>query len=508
MRSDKTSAVCLSALCFCIAVFVHSVSGFSQGNTGNANRTYQPSWESLDAHPLPEWFDDAKFGMFIDYGLYSVAGWAPRIEDKTKAMYPDWYVHRMYTDPKFIEYHKRVWGEDFERDDFIPLFQATHYDPENIVRVAKEAGMKYIVLFCKHHDGFCLWPSSYTARDVVDMGPRRDLVRPLIDACRRQGLKFGFYFSVDEWEYPVLDENGNRMVRLWSNNPEDKIVPYDEEEMKGKITGKVPVRDFIADYIYPQAIEFIDDYDPDILWFDGEWDRPAEYYRTKEMVAYFYNRAEGRKEVVVNDRLGKGCRDVHGDVFTSEYGNRASDYYGQDVVAEHVHKWEENRGISQSFGYNREDTDENVQTPEQLIEMLVDIVSRNGNLLLITNLDGQGAIPAVYQSRLRETGKWLEQNGEAIYGTKPHKVSGEGGNIRYTRKGNTVYAICFNYPSVLSLENISPTWKTVVTLLGHEGALKWDFKSPAFTVEVPDLSGKDAVLRYAYVFKIENVEVQ
>lgn len=479
----------------------------NQAVAQTASPKYEPTWESLEKHPLPQWFDDAKFGMFIDYGLYSVAGWAPRVDDKTKAMYPDWYVNRMYTQKETIEYHQRVWGKDFQRDDFIPLFTASQYDPENIVKVAVEAGMKYIVLFCKHHDGFCLWQSSYTHRDVGDMGPKRDLVKPLIDACNKAGLKFGFYFSVDEWEYPIIDKDGTKKTRIWTKDPAKELIPYDEKAMKGKISGKIPVRDFINDYIYPQVIEFIDKYDPDILWFDGEWDRPAEYYKTKEMVAHFYNHAEGRKEVAVNDRLGKGERDVHGDFFTSEYGNRASEYYGAKKVEEKSHKWEECRGISQSFGYHREDTDENVQTPEQLIHMLVSIVSRNGNLLLITNLDGNGAMPQVYKTRLKATGDWLSVNSEAIYGSYPWKTFSEGETIWYTRKNNTVYAICLKLPEKeLLLNAVKPSGSTVITMLGKEGQVKWKEANGKLVIDVPQMAENQKLSKYAYVFKISGVE--
>ena len=326
-----------------------------------------------------------------------------------------------------------------------------------------------------------------------------------MDACRRAGLKFGFYFSVEEWEYPIIVENGEKKVRLWAKEPEDKLIPYNEKDMRGKITGKIPVKNFIDDYIYPQAIEFIDRYDPDILWFDGEWDRPADYYRTREITAYFYNNAEGRKEVAVNDRLGKGERDLHGDFFTSEYGNRASEYYGSEKIDDAVHKWEECRGISQSFGYNREDTDKNVQTSQQLIHMLIDIVSRNGNLILITNLDGNGAMPEIYQKRLNAAGNWLSKNGEAIYGARQWKVPGEDDTILYTRKQDAVYAISIRWPGKrLALSSVTPTWKTAVTMPGREGVLPWRYDGGILYIETPEMpSGKE---EYAYVFKITGVE--
>ncbi|HZZ20530.1 MAG TPA: alpha-L-fucosidase, partial [Opitutaceae bacterium] len=367
----------------------------------SSRKNYRPTLSSLRSHPSPEWFDDVKFGMFIDYGLYSVAGYAPKKEKG--AMYPDWYLQRMYDDPATAKYHAEKWGKDFQRDDFIPLFTADNFDPEKIAQIAEETGMRYVVPFCKHHDGFCLWPSSFTHRNVATMGPKRDLIGPLNDACRKRNLKFGFYFSLEEWEYPVL-QDGTKMLRTWTklDGEPDKIVPYDEAAVAGKIAGKIPVKDFIGDYIIPQANEFVDKYDPDILWLDGDWTAMAEEIGSPEIVSHFYNQAEGRKEVAANDRFGRFLRFNSGDFSTSEYGAKNSER------SKVLRKWEECQGASQSFGYNWQDTEKNMKSAEELIDMLVGIVSENGNLLLVVNLDGKGAMPDYMRDRLLEVGRWLK----------------------------------------------------------------------------------------------------
>ncbi|MDR3217363.1 MAG: alpha-L-fucosidase, partial [Dysgonamonadaceae bacterium] len=153
---------------------------------------YSPDVNSIRTHTCPEWFRDAKFGMFIDWGLYSVAGWSPKREKG--AMYPDWFMADMVHGKGHKEYVKKTYGDGFQPDDFIPMFTAENYQPEKLMQIAADAGMKYVIPFCKHHDGFCLWPSSYTDRDAMDMGPHRDLIRPLVNECSRLGLKFGFYF--------------------------------------------------------------------------------------------------------------------------------------------------------------------------------------------------------------------------------------------------------------------------------------------------------------------------
>jgi alpha-L-fucosidase len=444
----------------------------SPGAPGQAARgavRFKPTLKSLRTHPTPEWLHDVKFGMFIDYGLYSVAGYAPKKE--TGPMYPDWYLFNMYHEPEVVKYHKATWGDHFQRDDFIPLFKAEAFDPEGLAALAAEAGMRYVVPFCKHHDGFCLWPSSFTKRNVMDMGPKRDLIGPLNEACRKRGLKFGFYFSLEEWEYPVIHD-GRKMVRMWTtvDGQPGSIVPFDERELSGKISGKVPVRDFVADYIIPQATEFIDRYDPDILWFDGEWEDDVEDTGSREIVCHFYNQAAGRKDVASNDRLGRFMRFNVGDFFTSEYGSRNTERMSV------LHKWEECRGVSQSFGYNWQDTEKNIIGAGDLIDMLVRIVSDNGNLLLVVNLDGKGAMPDYIRNRLRDVGRWLKVNGEAIYSTRPWLVASQGERLRFTRSkdGRYLYAIHRGWPQ--GAVEIGDLWldaSSRVTMLGADQALSW-----------------------------------
>jgi alpha-L-fucosidase len=438
------------------------------GTKAKGEGAYKPTLSSIARHVTPEWLNDVKFGMFIDYGLYSVAGYAPKKE--TGAMYPDWHLYRMYEMPEVIEYHRAKWGKDFQRDDFIPLFTAENFDPENIAKVAEDAGMRYVVPFCKHHDGFCLWPSSFTRRNAMELGPKRDLIGPLSDACGRRGLKFGFYFSLEEWEYPVI-QDGKKMLRTWTktDGQPDLIVPFDESAMAGKITGKIPVNDFVKDYIIPQANEFIDRYDPDILWLDGDWTANAEDIGSREIVSHFYNKAVGRKEVAANDRLGRFLRFNSGDFFTSEYG--ASNTERSKLL----HKWEECRGASQSFGYNWQDTEKNMTSAEDLIDMLVSIVSENGNLLLVVNLDGKGAMPAYIRDRLYDVGRWLKVNGEAIYNSRPWLIASQD-NIRFTRskEGKYLYAIHKGRPQgEVVLHNLWLDTSSRIVMLGVGEPLEW-----------------------------------
>jgi alpha-L-fucosidase len=465
----------------------------------NNKGKWKPTAVSIDSHQTPEWFKDAKFGMFIDWGLWSVAGWAPKNEGK--AMYPDWYEYRLDTDSSFIKYHEKNWGKDFKRDDFIPLFTAREYNPEKLAKLAVEAGMKYIVPFCKHHSGFCLWPSTYTQRDAGDMGPKKDLIKPLVESCKGQGLKFGFYFSLEEWEYPIINDEGNLINRIWGG----KTEPYSKDFEK-KSSGKIAVKNFAEDYLVPQGTEFIDKYDPDILWFDGEWSTSVYDLHSYDIAAYFYNKAQGRKEVAVNDRYGvetdgKWLRFKRGDFFTSEYNDHG------DINK--IHTWEECRGISQSFGYNWQDKEDNVISSEEFIKMFIDIVSNGGNLLLIVNLDGKGALPVIQEKRLKDIGRWLKVNSEGIYGTRTYSITSEG-NVRYTcsKDRKIVYAITTIWPGEkLELKSVLPKSGSNIYLLGEEEPLKWshDRAKGLTTILVPDNLQKELnrPCKYAYTFRIE-----
>ena len=275
---------------------------------------WKPNGKSLDKHECPEWFKDAKFGIFIDWGLWSLASWCP--PKKEGAMYPDWYELRMYSNFYskspfwgYRNYHIKNWGEDFQRDHFIPLFKASDFNSEELAELFSECGAKYVVPFSKHHSGFCLWPSSYTHRDVMDMGPKRDIMSPLAEACKKLGMKFGFYFSLSEWEYPLLKEDGTLANFSWN-----KEIPY-SDDMEYKASGKIAVKDFVNEYIIPQAAEFIEKYSPDILWFDADWADKASALGGYDIAAYFYNISQ--KPVAVNDRYGLGEPDEIKGRFTA-----------------------------------------------------------------------------------------------------------------------------------------------------------------------------------------------
>lgn len=423
----------------------------------NAEGKWHATGASIDRHKCPDWFVDAKLGIFIDWGPWSLAAYCPYI--KGNRLYPDWYELRFDADyPKnnryygMREYHEKNWGKDFKRDHFLDLFKARRFDAPAMMKVFRECGAKYVVPFLKHHGGFCLWDSSYTFRDSVDQGPHRDLAREMADACRAEGLKFGLYTSSPgEWEYPVLKDDGS--IAIASQNDRKNLKPY-TPDMEYLASGKVAVRDITREYQIPQTVEFIDKYDPDLIWYDYDWTIMATESGGYDIAAYFYNNAEGRKEVAVNDRYGLApaselvgqpepvlkrgwLRTVRGDFFTDEWGDTSD-----CLSPEKWHPWESCSGISKAYGNHWMETEDMVMSEREFICYFADIVARGGNLLLLVNLDGQGAMVEHQKKRLLQIGDWLKKNGEAIYATRIlPPFSTPAVDYTQSKDGKTAYAI-------------------------------------------------------------------
>jgi len=441
---------------------------------GSAQR-FQPTWESLDRRASREWFDDAKFGIFIHWGLYSVPAWGP------KGKYAEWYWRRIVQDREkngeFWQFHERTYGANVRYQDFADDFRAELWEPAEWAALFKRAGARYVVLTSKHHDGFALWPSAHSWNwNSADVGPHRDLAGDLAKAVRAEGLKFGFYYSLLEWYHP-----------LYTNRSTDPKI-----------------RRYVSEHMIPQMKDLVERYQPSILWTDGEWDHPDEVFRSTEFLAWLFNEAPNRDEVVVNDRWGKETRSRHGSFYTTEYGKV---FEGDTLAASAArHKWEETRGMGASFGYNRNEKLEDYRTSRELIHLLVQTVARGGNLLLNVGPTADGRIPVIMQQRLADIGAWLTTNGEAIYGTRRWRETGEGAKLHYTRKGAVVYAIALEHPGdalVLAAPRTGPA--TRVSLLGHDAPLRWKVEGGRLHVEIPRRSPDDEKVRHAYVFRLDGV---
>ena len=440
----------------------------------NEKGAWKPTWESLDQHQVPEWYRDAKLGVMLNWGMHSVPAW-----DKNRggAMYPDAYGCEMYRDATVKAHHAQHWGTDFQWDDFIPLFKAESYDPDALVNLFKEAGARYIITMSKHHDGVAWWDSQWTKRNFVQMGPKKDLLTPLMAAAKQRDLKVVLYFCYEEWATAMLGEDDKPCYRIWNWGTYAGIHPLTPESRR-RVSGNISVKNYYDQYMTPLVKEMIDRFDPDGLWMDGEWATPAETLRSRELAAYLYNKAEGRKAVFVNDRYGSGTRGKHGDVFCSEYNTTQS----------YTHPWEECQGISQSFAYNYEDNEQSLGPPARLIHRFIDIVSKNGNLAIICGPDASGVYPENVVRRLKALGAWLKVNGEGIYATRVLPPYQEG-TVCYTRSkdGKFAYAICKQWPGKsLTLKGVRAAEGFKITMLGVNESLAWRQDEEGLTIAIPD----------------------
>ncbi|MFZ1932177.1 MAG: alpha-L-fucosidase [Thermoguttaceae bacterium] len=461
----------------------------------NEKGPWQPTCKSLDRHRAPEWFRDAKLGIMLNWGLHSVPAWdQPR---SGTARYPDAYGCWMYTLPDHIAHHAKCWGSDFQYDDFFTLFRAEKYDPEALASLFEESGARYLITMSKHHDGVAWWDSQWTKRNFVQIGPKRDLLSPLMAAARKRGFKTIMYFCYEEYATALLDANDAPCYRIWNLGTFAGTHPLTAESRR-RVSGNIPVRNYYDHYMTPLVKEMIDRFDPDGLWMDGDWTTPPETLRSLELTAYFYNRSAGRKEVLVNDRLGLGVRENHGDYRISEYNVATAQSLSRP--------WEECQGISQSFAYNYEDNDESLGPPARLIHRLIDVVSHNGNLAIIGGPRASGVYPDNILQRLRALGAWLKVNGEAICATRILPPCQEG-NVSYTRSKDAkcAYAICKQWPGTsLTLSAVRAEDDATIRLIGISAPLAWKQDERGLIVQLPAAlqDEKERPCQHAWVLKI------
>jgi alpha-L-fucosidase len=473
------------------------------------NGKYKANYESLSQHKTPEWFMDAKFGIAINYGIYSVAGAGE--QGYGGNYYTDTYTNSMYGSLK--SYHTKTWGEDFERDDFIPLYNARYLDADEYLELFKQTGAKYFTVFLNHRStGMLLWNSEYTFRDSKDMSPNRDLAGEFKMACKKQGIRFCAYFNLEDTDYPIINpENNDLYIREWTvidpkqpaqNGSYEILRKFDPSTEQRRLQGKIPVYDYVDDYLLPISKELIDKYEPDYIWFDGGWKRPAWYYKSHKMVAYFYNKNEGKKDVLVNCRMGADLYGKLGDVAISEGGNL-------DGI-ERTMYWEEISPMGRNFAYDKWENDDNTPSSTDLIRMLVRIVARGGNFLLIVAPDGEGKIPDCQAKRLNEIGKWLKTNGEAIFKTRPHTIFREedkfGNTTFYTQSKDQKYSYAIATKlgdNRMILTRAKAKEGTSIRLLGYDKDLDWFNSKWGLNIMIAEKVLKDLPCSHAWTFRFE-----
>jgi len=347
-----------------------------------------PSWEELRARPFPTWFQDAKLGIFIHWGVYSVPAFSG------KEQYAEWFLRGIQEEDTLrVRFMKEHFGEEFEYRDFAPLFRAELFDPDAWADLFKRAGASYVVLVSKHHDGYALWPSDYARNwNSVDVGPGRNLVGELTYSVRKAGLRMGLYYSLAEWNNPL---------HRWYTDPPDSIGPYVEQHM------------------IPQFKELVSAYRPDVLFADGEWLNTAEQWHARELIQWYFETVG--PDAVVNNRWGAG----------SDIGFLTPEYSAG--LEETSRPWAEVRGLGRSFGLNRNEPLEAYMSPGALVRRFATAVAAGGGMILNVGPGADGQIPLLQQERLLQLGGWLDTNWEAIYGSRPWVRAGEDREVTLER---------------------------------------------------------------------------
>lgn len=458
-----------------------------------ARGPFRPEWDSLRNYRVPEWYADAKFGIFIHWGLYSVPAYAN-----------EWYTRNLYNpDDDAGKHHRETYGEPtkFGLKDFIPMFRAEKWDPRDWARLFKRAGARFVVPVAEHHDGFALYDTGLSRWNAVRMGPKRDLIGDLSKALKKEGLVFGL--STHRAEHWWFMDYGTKF-------PSDVTDPaFADFYGPARHDHEVPDEAFLDDW-QARTCELITKYDPQVLYFDWWIEQPAFAARRREIAAFYYNRAaRARKGVVLNYK---------NDAFPE--GAAVLDIERGTLPGIRPLTWQTCTSVGwKSWGYLEK---EDYKDAGVLLRDFIDIVSKNGVLLLNIGPRPDGTIPDEAVARLTEFGDWLGVNGEAIYGTRPWLDYGEGpnraqggmftegkvtygeGDVRYTRKGNAVYAISMAVPTrpvTLNLfgRKAQPDLEVEsIELLGSGEKIEWKREDARLVIQAP----RKAPCRHAVAFKL------
>ncbi len=410
-----------------------------------------------------KWWQDATFGMFIHWGLYAI----PAGEYNGKGGGAEW----------IMETHK-IPTSEYEK--FAAQFNPQKFNAREWVQTAKNAGMRYLVITSKHHDGFCLWDSKYTDYDVMDATPfKRDILKELSDACKKEGIVFGMYHSIMDWHHP--DAKSKDYPHQSKTNPD-----FDN---------------YRENYLKPQLKELVENYDPAILWFDGEWIPEWTEGQGKDLYNFVRNL---KPSIIINNRVGKGRGGMQG---MNKYKNAAGDFgTPEQEILEVFSKeyWESCITLNNSWGYSKED--QNWKSPQTIINTFVDISAKGGNLLLNVGPKADGSIPVESVKNLEEVGKWLKINQEAIFKTTAIPHFKEGDNLRFsqTQDNKYVYAIANNnITNELVIQSIKPLKGSTIHLIGTDRTLDWSWSKKKLKIQLPD----NLPSRNGFAVKIEGISI-
>ncbi len=467
---------------------------------------FVPLWQSLASYRPPQWYEDGKFGIFIHWGLYSVP-----------ALGNEWYPRNMYvqSSPEF-EHHVKTYGPQaqFGYKDFIRRFRAQAFDPAQWADLFKRAGATFVVPVAEHHDGFAMYDCSFSRWTAARMGPRRDIVGELAAAVRKEGMVFGLSsHRAEHWWF--MDGGMAFPSDVQDPRFRDFYGPARPrfEKSANVDPGLYPSAEYLNDWL-ARTCELVDKYQPQLVWFDWWIDNAPFVPYLQEFAAYYYNRAaEWDKGVAINYKL-----------HAFPEGTAVLDIERGQLKDIRPLFWQNDTSVSKnSWCYIK---NHNYKTAQSLIHDLVDVVSKNGALLLNIGPRPDGAIPEPEQEMLLEIGRWLALNGEAVYGTRPWRVFGEGPtevfeggftdtkrqvftpqDIRFTTKGNALYAVVLGWPEdgqvvIRALGANLPLYQGAIkqiSLLGSGDAMQWSRDASGLSVTLPARKPCE----HAFVLKIE-----
>lgn len=494
--------------CVFVSMKLLSCSGetTSEAISTEQESAYIAEWESLYKHnEAPEWFRDAKLGIYFHWGVYSVPAFGS-----------EWYPRNMHRkDSKVHQHHMQTYGDpaEFGYHDFVPMFKAENFDPEEWAALFKKAGAKFAGPVAEHHDGFSMWASKLNPWNAKDKGPKRDIVGEMEKAIRNNGMRFitTFHHAFNN-QHPI-----DRYPTGYYPHIEGWPTASDDPELR-LMYGNMPREEFLELW-KGKLFEVIDGYRPDIIWFDFVLGDIPEESR-KEFLAYYLNKAnQWGKEVVVTYKQEDLPREVGVDDFEKGRLDRLTEYPWMTDDTISWGSWCYTQGLE-------------VKSVETVLHTFIDIVSKNGILLLNISPMADGTIPNVQKEVLMELGDWLEINGEAIYATRPWKTFGQGptrmkksgefvGRVDYTPKdirftqskdGKALYVIVLGLPqSEIKLETLK------VNNAAHDAQIRWLGSSEnvsyridddqTLTVQPPKLGKGQPMSKYAVVFKLTGFDL-
>ncbi|KAG9119987.1 hypothetical protein FRC07_004706, partial [Ceratobasidium sp. 392] len=428
-------------------------------------------------------WNNAKFGIFIHWGIFSVPGWVPI------GYYEEWYnwwLHNPAQPSNILwNHHRDTYGEDKLYDDFIPEFNGAKFDATEWVDLFATAGAKYFVLVTKHHDGFSLFNThNSTHRSSVHLGPKRDFIGEIMQASRERHptMRKGTYYSMPEWFNPDAGPYG------FGNWPGHLAHGAFNHSLIEPYTGRLEGKDYLKDIQLEHMRILANEYETEIMWCDIGGPN-----RTLEFAAEWYNKAaKAGRQVTLNNRCG-----VAPDFDTPEYTRFSSIQ---------THSWETSEGIDPySYGYNRLTKDEDYRSVKDIIHTLVDIVSKNGNYLLNLGPTGDGEIIPAMVERLVEVGEWLDHSGSCIYNATYTFLGAELGPLRFTTTPTSFCIISLEQPkdNILIADRPVPVMPgDTITMLGAEsiGPLAWSYRNAKLAVVVPDEAL--GAVKHAWAFRI------